>query len=129
MVTPYSSGSSAAYFRKFPVSSLLTGNFERDWFAPDCVHRHSKNLSEIQVERRAGTKREHVSFCKRGRKPVLDHFESSKEFRRARNGELSMVGEVRGGGNRYLSSNGLEPKTDWEFGYHFLDPNGVESIT
>ena len=25
----------------------------------------------------------------------------------------------------FLKSKGLEPKTDWEFGYHFLDPNGV----
>ena len=25
----------------------------------------------------------------------------------------------------FLKGKGLEPKTDWEFGYHFLDPNGV----
>jgi catechol 2,3-dioxygenase-like lactoylglutathione lyase family enzyme len=24
-----------------------------------------------------------------------------------------------------LKAHGLEPKTDWEFGYHIIDPNGV----
>ncbi len=25
----------------------------------------------------------------------------------------------------FLKDQGVEPKTDWEFGYHFLDPNGA----